>query len=147
MLLICSEETVPGSLIWWGVVFGGRVPPLVIPVDELLDFWAFPGLASISLLFLCNSAVLGERTLPLKQLILIDFLVVLDFPFEFLKEVGIDDSFAAFAIGHFLKGVHFGNFLVMFLEDLIDLVLYLRNLLVLLGLLLLLLLLLCVLVP
>ena len=61
--------------------------------------------------------------------LLILLLVVFDFSLQLLEKTGIDDSFTSPAVGYLLKLVDLGDFLIVFLQKLVDLVLHLLHLL------------------
>lgn len=61
--------------------------------------------------------------------LLILLLVVFDFSLQLLEKTGIDDSFTSPTVGYLLKLVDLGDFLIVFLQKLVDLVLHLLHLL------------------
>jgi hypothetical protein len=54
---------------------------------------------------------------------------VLDFLLDFVEEVGVDDPFIPSSIGLLLEKVDFGDFFIVLMQNLLDIVLHLFNLL------------------
>lgn len=63
------------------------------------------------------------------ECLLVDFLIVLDFLFNFVEEVGVDDALISSSVGFFLEAVDFGDFLIVFVKYLLDIVLHFLDLL------------------
>jgi hypothetical protein len=95
------------------LIFGFKlIVALLLPELELLEFFLGPLLAS-------DFSLEGERPVVV--------LVVLDFLLDLLEEVGEDDPIAAGRGDLFLEGVDLGDFLVVLLQDLFQIVLYLMR--------------------
>jgi hypothetical protein len=95
------------------LIFGFKlIVALLFPELELLEFFLGPLLAS-------DFSLEGERPVVV--------LVVLDFLLDLLEEVGEDDPIAAGRGDLFLEGGDLGDFLVVLLQDLLQIVLYLMR--------------------
>ena len=76
-----------------------------------------------------SGSLFVQKDLIFNQSLLIGFLVVLDFLFDFVEEVGVDDSLVTGSVGLLLKLVDLGDFLVVLVQDLLDVILDLLDLL------------------
>ena len=81
------------------------------------------GLARLFLLLLIKENLVFDKGL------LVDLLIVLDLFLNLIEKVGVDHSFIARSICFLFETVYLGDFLVIFVEDLLDIIFHLLYLL------------------
>jgi hypothetical protein len=73
--------------------------------------------------------LLIKKNLVFDEGLLVDLLIVLDLFLDLIEQIGIDHPFISGGIGLLFEAVYLGDFLVVLVEDLLDIVFHLLYLL------------------
>ena len=73
--------------------------------------------------------LLIKKNLVFDEVLLVDLLIVLDLFLDLIEQIGIDHPFISGGIGLLFETVYLGDFLVVLVEDLLDIVFHLLYLL------------------
>ncbi len=82
----------------------------------------------VSTIFKGNCALLINENLVFDEALSIELFIVLDFFFNFVKEVRINNSLISCSVGLLFQPVNFGYFLVVLMQNLFDVILHLFDL-------------------